>query len=384
MGLTQTGYRRRTFEEILNAKITKAKELFGEDINTEGNTPLGKYIRINAYDQYAVEELAEKIYYSLTPQTSMGQTLDRHGWKVGMTRNAAIPAMYKVKLTGTAGTLIEYGFLVGTETALTFYNTEETPIGENGTCEIIVECTEAGIIGNVAPSDINQIVNPSADIDDVIGISLVQVGEQEESDYDFIKRYEVVREGKGSCNESAIISAITKVPTVQGAYIIVNESATETVDDIPPKTIACFVDGGANYHADIAEAIFDKKPIGVGTYGDCSEIVKYGGLHDYVVSFSHAKTVDVYVNITLITDASFGADGNEEIKANLISHINSLGISKKLVTTALYSEIYSVIGVVSALVEVSTDGDTYNGNDITVEPYESCSFKQISINGTVV
>ena len=136
--LTDLGYRRRTYEEILNAKIEKARELFGEDINTEGNTALGKYIRINAYDQYNVEELAEKIYYSINPQTASGQSLDRVAWRVGMTRNVATPALYNVKVTGTAGAVVEYGFLVGTETGLQFYNTDETVIGDNGTCEIVV------------------------------------------------------------------------------------------------------------------------------------------------------------------------------------------------------------------------------------------------------
>ena len=130
MGLSEKGYRRRTYDEILESKIALAKELFGEEINTNGNTVLGKYIRINAYDQYAVEELAEKIYYSAFPQTATGQSLDRLGWSLGMSRNAAIPAQYAVKVTGTAGTTVEVGFLVGTETELNFYNVSDQVIGE--------------------------------------------------------------------------------------------------------------------------------------------------------------------------------------------------------------------------------------------------------------
>lgn len=382
--LTDLGYRKRTFEEILNAKIAKAKELFGDDINTEENTALGKYIRINAYDQFNVEEIAEKVYYSIFPQTASGQSLDRLAWMVGMERNIAVPAQYKVKVTGEVGTTVEYGFLVGTENELNFFNTEENVIGEDGTCEIIVECVEAGTIGNVASNAINKIVNPVAEIDSVIGISVEQIGTEAESDYDFRKRFEFIREGKGSCTEASITSALANIPTVQGAYVVANESATETINGVPPKTIACYVDGGKNYTQEIGEAIFDKKPIGVGTYGDQSVTVEYGALTDYKVYFSYASSVDVYIDLTIITNDKFESSGYDEIKANLSTFIESIGIGDPLITTALYAHIYSVAGVVSAVVKVATDGANYGTDNISVDPKESLSFKQIKINGTII
>lgn len=381
--VTETGYRRRTYEEILNAKIEKARELFGENINIEENTALGKYIRINAYDQYIVEETAEKIYYSIFPQTASGQSLDRLGWSVGLTRNAAVPARHNVAVVGVVGATVECGFLVSTESGINFYNTQDSTIDDSGTCIIEVECIEAGIIGNVSPSEINKIVNPSATIESVEGLNTTQIGEEEESDFDFIKRYEAVHEGKGSCNEAAIISALTRIPTVHSAYLKVNESATETIDGIPPKTIACYVDGGIDQAEAIAEAIFDNKPVGIGTYGNNRATVNYGSLV-YNVNYSYAKNVLVYVNIKLITNDDFESDGNTQIMQNVMSFIDSLEIGQPFIITALYGKIYSVKGVTSAEVEVSTNGTNYSSNNVEVSPYECCSFKELKINGTVV
>lgn len=382
--LTELGYRRRTLEEIITAKIEKAKELFGEDINTEENTPLGKFIRINAYDQFNVEEVAEHIYYSIFPQTAIGQSLDRLGWSVGMTRNAAVPARYEVNVVGFAGETIEYGFLVSTETQLNFYNTQDTVIGKDGTCTIVVECVEAGTIGNISASDICKIVNPVSYIDEVIGVSVSRVGEDEESDSEFRRRYEIVREGKGGCTVASIVSALNRIDTVQGAYVSVNESATETVDGVPPKTIACYVNGGFDKQQEIAEAIFNTKPIGVGTYGTKAIPVSYGSLKDYVIYFSHSQEVDVYAKITLITNAEYAADGDSKIKDNIDRFIASLDIGNPVITTALYSQIYSVSGVVSATIEVSTDGTSYSTGNITVKPYEHCVLKELRINEEVV
>lgn len=379
MGLTNTGYRRRTLEEIVQAKIAKARELFGENINTDENTALGKYIRINAYDQYNVEETAEKIYYSIFPQTATGQSLDRLAWSIGMSRNVATPAQYKVRVVGLAGEKVAFGFLVSTETQLKFYNTIDTVIGDDGTCIITVECVEAGTIGNVKASDICKVVNPVAYIDEVNGVEVEQVGTAEESDYDFLKRFEIVRDGKGSCNEASIISSLMNIPTVHGAYVVANEG-TEEVDGIPPKKIACYVDGGNDYHQEIAEAIFDKKPIGVGTFGAITVPVNYGGLKDYEVNFSHSSEVDVYVKLSIITSNTFEEDGGEKIANNIVAYIDSLTIGSSLITTAMYGQIYSVNGVVSAQITASKNGVEYGIDDITMQPNECCSLKKLIIN----
>lgn len=387
--LSNTGYRRRTLEEIIQAKIEKAKELFGENINTEENTALGKYIRINAYDQYKVEEIAEQVYYSIFPQTATGVSLDRLGWSVGMSRNAAIPAQHKVSITGTAGETVPYGFLVGTELGLHFYNTADTVISADGNCEIIVECVDAGEIGNVASADINKEVNPVAYVDTVQGIAIERRGEEEESDYDFRQRFEVVREGKGGCTVASIVSALTNIDTVQGAYVVVNQDLIEMHLGnnfyVDPKSIACFVKGGAEKKQEIAEAIFEKKPIGVGTNGTEMVNVSYGGLKNYSVHFSYSEEVKIYVKIEpFITNTEYQASGNSDIKANIEKFIADLNIGVGIVTTALYSQIYSVAGVVSAIVTVSTDGTTYNSNNIEIDPYNHCVLARLTINGTVI
>ncbi len=366
--ITETGYRKRTYEEILNAKSEKSKELFGEDINTEGNTVLGKINRISAYDQYNVEETMEKVYYSIFPQTASGQSLDRLAWLVGIKRNPAIPSRYSVFVTGTPETVVEYGFLVGTESGLTFYNTQETVIGDDDTCEIIVECTEAGTIGNVAATDINKIINPVTNIDEIVGLEVEQIGVDEESDYDFIKRFELVRDGKGGCTEASITSAIMSVPTVQGVYI-----------EVGTGKITCYIKGGENYHNEIAEAIFTKKPVGVATSGAITVPVSYGALQNYEIKFSHSTDVDIDVNLELVVNAKFKSNGYEEIKANIANAINNLGLGQSVIATALYGQVYCVEGVSFAALTISVKGVT--ADVINVKPNESCTLGTLTING---
>lgn len=381
MGLTETGYTRKTYDEILEDKIAKAKELFGEDIETEENTPLGKYIRINAFDQAELEETAEMIYYSAFPNTASGTSLDRLCPFVGISRNPASASQFKVTVEGTAGAEIPIGFLVGTESGITFYNTMTVTLDENGTGEIIVECTETGEIGNVNYSEITQIINPDADITSVEGIAVETLGAEIESDYSLRKRFKMAREGAGSCNESAIRASLLRVPTVTSAGVIVNDTDTTDVMGRPPHSFECYISGGENYHAEIAQMIYEKKPLGIKTYGDISHTLTDEAGYEHEIKFSHTSYIDIRIKISVKTDVTYeGATSREKIADNITAYINGLGVGNPVILSSLYGQIHAVTGVteVTALT-ISTNGSTYAATNIEVSDWEIARCIDVSV-----
>lgn len=363
----------------MSEKILKAKELFGEDIDTSDLTPLGKYIRINAYDQSLVEEDAENIYYSIFPNTATGQSLDRLCVFVGISRNPATAAEYKISITGTAGYIVPVGFEVGTESEITYYTVSEQEIGEDGTAEVEVACTQTGVIGNVLPAEINRIINPDAEIDSIIGVEQTVAGSEVESDYALRKRFEGSRT-VGGCSENAIIAAVLRVPTVTSVGIITNNTDAE-VDGRPPHSFECFVGGGENYQQQIAEAIFEYSPAGITMCGTITRTITDDSGETHEIKFSETADIMVYVRFAAEVNSLFNAEnGKEEIKINLQNYIDNIGVGEVLATTALYGKIYSVSGItnVTAL-EVSTDGVTWNTNDITAAKHEKCRFVQAQV-----
>ena len=372
MGLTANGYQRRTYDDIVNDKIQRAKELFGEDIDTSNQGPLGKFIRINAYDQAMTEEELEAVYYARFPNTASGQSLDRLLPFVGIVRNPASAAVYSVKVTGTAGYIIAAGFLVGTDDELTYQTTQDYTIDENGTCMVEVSCTEAGTMGNLSSAaDINKAVNMVADITDVQGTACLTAGADEESDTDLRVRFSAAVSGSGSCNENAIRASLLRIPTVQYAAVIVNDEGEADGDGRPPHSFECYVLGGDNYEQEIAEAIFDKRPVGIKTVGDKAvTIIDISGT-ERVVYYSPAPKVMITGRVKVKTTTAFPDEGIDLIQAGVANYINGLGIGKSLVLSALYKPLYSVMGVaeVTAL-ELSTDGGIAYGTDnITVPEY---------------
>lgn len=418
MGLTEQGYHRPAYDEILATKIQKAKDLFGENIETDEKTPLGKFIRIGAYDLAKAYEDIENVYYARFPNSATGTSLDRLCVFAGITRNPATQAIHKIKVYGEAETVIGIGELVVSSGEITFYSANEYTIPTSGSVEVEVECTEAGEIGNV--KSITEIVNPTAEISHIEYIGISEAGEDEEPDVELRKRFSAAVEGAGSSNINAIRAALLRVPTVTSVGIIVNDTDTDEKmltydttyqedkkyysksgndfmllvpgsdyavgDAIPENTVycigrptrsfECYVYGGVGYEQDIAEAIFDKCPIGIKTCSTSENPVSVtlndDGGHEHTIYFSHTETVAVYVSMKIVTDAKFeGDDGIKQVKNAITTYIDSLGVGADVVLSTLYGHIHSVVGVVEVKeLKLSTDGTTYNAANITIGEYQ--------------
>lgn len=132
--LTETGFYRPTYDELLEAQEMRARQLFGEDIDTSNLSVLGKYIRINVTDLDELWQTLEGVYNARFPNSSKGVSLERLCVFAGISRNPATYAKHLVRIAGTKDTLIEGGFLVATESQeQTFHTYEDYVLGELGT-----------------------------------------------------------------------------------------------------------------------------------------------------------------------------------------------------------------------------------------------------------
>ncbi|MBX8942579.1 baseplate J/gp47 family protein [Lysinibacillus sp. K60] len=108
--------------------------------------------------------------------------------RTGIKRKLATQATTTVIVSGTAGTLVKVGELVGTDTIL-FTVIEDAILNESGFAHIRVQCNEFGQVGNVPanaiknfPVSINGLVN-------VYNPDPVVNGYDEETDKDLRQRY---------------------------------------------------------------------------------------------------------------------------------------------------------------------------------------------------
>ena len=374
MSLTEHGFERPSYNEILEAQINRAKTLFGETIDTGELTALGKYIRINVADIDNLYQVLEGVYYARFPNTATGVSLDRLCPFAGIVRKPATYATHKILITGTAGAVIGVDFEVSTANqSVAFHLSDYYTIGINGTVEAIVECNEAGTIGNILSSTIDTIVNPLADVESVEGVEIVSYGEDRETDVSLRKRFTSAITGSGSGTAAAIKGAIMRVAEVGGCSIVENIT-DHTVGDLPPYSFSCYVQSDETPATDqqIAQAIFSKKPLGIQTYGSVQVQVVDDSRNIHTISFERVTRKDIYIQISIRITDDFADDSEDIIKANLVDFISGFSNGEGVYLSALYSYI-NITGVrnVESL-ELSTDGETYSAANIT------CTNKQIA------
>ena len=340
MAISELGFNRPSYDEILDDMESRTKQLFGETIDTSDLSALGKFIRIIAKDIDTLYQLLEGVYYSRFPNTASGKSLERLCTFAGISRNSATAARYSVTFTGTAGATIEAGYEVSDEDQSVLYYTEDDyVIGSGGTVTGYVVCDETGTEGNVTPTDINTIVNPSADVESVIGVELITEGDDGESDDELRQRFAKAITGAGSGTAEAIKGAVMRVSGVDDCTVI------EDTTNCQFKCVVAFDDTEAT-KALIAQAIFEKKPVGVKTFGTVSVGVEGEDGETHTVYFDTTAKKYIGIQFVLETNNYFEDDGAEQIKAKIINALSLYSNGQPLYTSSLYSLI-NITGVVS-------------------------------------
>lgn len=366
-GVTETGFNCPTVDDILNAKNILAKEEFGDDFDTDEKTPEGMFFRINAKAESKLCEIAEGIYYSIFPHTATGVSLDRVCEFVNLTRDSAGHAQHTIRVYGTEGYIVEAGTEFKNMEGIEFYSVMTTTIDQSDESEelprfyanLSVQCKQSGTIGNV--NDINSTVEVTPSISSVEYLTVEAYGTPAETDPELRTKFKSVVKGLGTNSANAIIANVLRVAGVNNVILIDNTTDTdEIISDgltVTAGTYAVIVhsDSTAN-EAEIAQAIFEKQPLGIPQSGAEEIIVTDNSNTDHTVKFTYVTTQNIDIAVTCKIDKSFTTSGIQEIKDNLAAYINSLGIGQEVVYTNLYEYIYKVTGVTKVTALTANNG----------------------------
>ncbi|MES3674197.1 baseplate J/gp47 family protein, partial [Bacillus velezensis] len=388
--LDETGFQRQTYSELLDGMEDKAKELFGEDINTSSKTPLGIILRIFAWFLAGIWDIAERVYNSGFVSKSEGVQLDRLGSNFGISREPAAEAVTTLFFTGEPGFVIEEQTQYTTESGIYFELIEDVVIGDDGTGTGAAVSLSKGIINNVAANTITEQAETLEGVYSVNNPEAASGGTDEESDPEFRARIKKSVEGSSASTNGGIISALLAVSGVRSANIVANNTMQTDADGNPPKSIHAYVLGGTK--VDVAQALFDSVAAGIETVGEQSVVITDASGLDHDVKFDFAKEVKIYVQLDLKTNASFPADGVNQIKKNLVYKIGGIDengssftgsqMGDDVILSQLFNAVYQVNGVSDVTIEIGKDAAALSQSNITIEPREVAQvhFSEIVVN----
>ncbi|NHN29441.1 baseplate J/gp47 family protein [Paenibacillus agricola] len=368
--LDSQGFKRKRYADLIVEMEAKAREVYGETINTSERSPLGILLRIFAWFLSKPWEKAEDVYYSAYINTAQGIQQDRLGPYVGITRIPEQFATGSVNFTGEAGHMIAAGFSVRTPSGIYFTTLSGVTLDGTGLGMAPIRASAAGARGNVAAGTIVEIVNPNPNVTSVANGTAAAGGREKESDSEFRERFQLSVSGGGASTVDSIRGALLRIADVRAATVIENTTLVTDSAGRPGKSFQAYVLGGDSQA--IAQSILDTKAAGIETYGDVSSIVTDLSGLERTIKFSYAEELAIHLRVNITRNDQYPADGDEQIRTALIRYIggeasdgslySGLGMGNDVIYTKLISAIFKVEGVEDVELEAATTGGYSAGN----------------------
>ena len=369
-GLTDAGFRRPTYAELLDALEYKARELFGSKANMTVRSPLGIFLRIFAWMLNLLFATLEDVYNSRFIDTAVGSSLYNLGRAIGLRLLGAQKAVGYLTFEGDDGVDVPEGFLTET-TAGAQYITLRSGTIRDGSVTLPASAVFPGPDGNTPEGTIKTITSPKLGIQSVINAKPFEGGRNTETDAEFREGYYLPGDFGGGLNIDAIVAEVYE--SVEAVIAVTgeeNDTDFESESGLPPHSFEVVAYGGLD--EDIAKAIFKRKAAGVQTFGNTSVAVVSASGKTYDIHFSRPTPVKVWVQVTdLVTDSHFPLDGIEQIKRNLVAFIGGntrggLNIGQPVIQVTLPTEVLKVPGVVDFNLRISADGEHFGWENIEI------------------
>ncbi len=348
-GLNEKGFVRKRYADVWEDMAKTARTIFGEDVNLQENSPLGMFIRLNAWEIATAWQVAEDVYYSAFVDFAEGHQLDLVCQYIGIRRTAAQPAQGTIKFTGTLnGTIIPVGTKVQTVEGIVFETVEETFLS-SGEATAKIEAVEPGEGGNLQAGTITEMVDTIEGInDEVLNEAPTAEGRESETDHDLRTRYKRSVQNPGQATAGAVEAAIMDIPEVWDAYVRENDTDSPVpVGDVtmPIKSIYPLVHYGDD--AEIARKIYETKAAGIQSFapeesGVVVQVEDTRGV-THPIGFDRPDEIYICVDATLETDESFG--GTDAVEEAIETYLNSRGIARDVIYTRLIATAQNFTGV---------------------------------------
>lgn len=373
-GLTDAGFRRPTYAELLDALERKAREAFGPKANLTVRSPLGIFLRIYAWMLNLLFSTLEDVYNSRFIDTAVGSSLYNLGRAIGLRLLGAQKAVGYLTFSGTDGIEVPEGYLAET-IAGTQYITLQSGVILDGSVTLPASAVTPGPEGNTLENTISVITNPKSGITAVRNNSAFEGGRNTETDDEFRERYYLSVDFAGGVNIDAIVAEIYEnVEAVIAVTGEENDTDLESSTGLPPHSIEIVAYGGLD--EEVAAAIYRRKAAGIQTFGNTTVPVITAAGATYNIHFSRPTPVNVWVKVfNLKTDRTFPLDGVEQIKQHIIDFIGAntrggLNIGQAVICVKVPTEVLKVNGVVDFDLQLSADGEHFSWDNVVIAARE--------------
>lgn len=367
-GLTAAGFELKRLETILTEINDAMKAIFGENLNVDPESPDGQVNGVMAETFANLWELAQLVYDAYIPSNSTGVPLSELVQLNAILRKQELPSTVTLSVTGTNGTFIPLGSLASTDDGTVFSTDAEITIA-GGVGSSASTATETGPLTAVAGT-ITNIDTPITGWDTVTNAADATVGQYVETDSELrARRIRSIETTATSVLES-ILAAVLEIEDVEDAKIFDNETDIVDPDGLDPHSFLVVVEGGDD--TEIAQVIYNKKPLGIPTNGTTTEVIVDSQGYNHDIKFSRPTPIDIYVKVTLEPGLTY--DGDLVVKQAIIDYADGVLIEGKgfgIADDVIYSEMFTPINQpslgVASVTELLIDTVSPPTGEVTID-----------------
>ena len=380
----KNGLQTLTQNEIVDNLTQDFKDIYGEDINVESNSPDGQAINIFAQmleDQY---ELLSQVNASFDPDQAVGTVLDQRCAINGIQRKGGTYTYVTIEVEADRSVTLDGIDRVAPEQAYTISDNEgnlfvlsATSSINSGTSQLVFRALNVGNV-EVLP---NTITTPVTIILGVLsvnnpGIATTQ-GTNEETDAELRERRKRSVSISNQGYVDGLAAALENLSDVTKVSVYQNRGNTTDADGIPGHSIWVVIQGGTD--AEIGQVMDNKVAGGVGMKGSQSVNVEQsdGQIATYYFDRPSAQTLYIKLDITPLNGQTIVYD---EIKSALVNGM-SFQPNETVDSSAIICYIKSIQDNVALTCQVSTDGTTW---ETVVTPTTKDKYFQITTDSITI
>lgn len=404
-GLLDTGFVRKTLQEIRQEMNIELWEEFGYSLDLSDRSPLGVLIGVIAESISKTWEQLESVHASFDPDNATGVALEQRAALTNTVRALPKQSTVEAWCTGDAGTIISDGSIIrvsGTENRFviptggtlvaatpfvisTTYLIDDVVTYDDG----IYICFSAGVATSVpAPGiqgtvlgqsttssaavwryvgegdaylvldavsenfdaviatngTLTEVVTTTTGWDGVNNMVDALPGFISEPDATLRLRRLIELAGVGTSTRDAVRAALIRLENVVSVEANWNVTSLTDANGVPPNSVRFMIIGGDD--SEIIQTLSETMSGGIQTIGSVSGTVEDGEGKNQTYSFSRPADTNMYVSLNVQYDVGeYPVNGDELVAKAIVAYGEALPIGRDITSSAVKSACFSVPGV---------------------------------------
>jgi len=369
--LNQNGLSVKTAVEIRAELNTALRNIYGNEINLDQNSPDGQMVGI--YTQAAVDlrELITNAYNSFNPDRAIGRLLDERVVINNIIRKGGTYTITPIDITVDSTVTLQgldedfndingSGFTVQDNAGNQFILIDTTELTA-GTTTLQFRSKEIGLV-NVTVGTVQNAVTIVLGVTNINNSSApTTIGQEEETDAQLRLRRQqsVALSSNGYAN--GLLGNVLNKDGVIDARLYENVTNAIDSDGIPAHGMWLIVEGGAN--SDIGDVIYTRKSVGSNMKGNIEVNIETQSGALFVAKFDRPNAQDLYIRFDIQETKSGTVFNQTAIKNTIVSNLKYLiggyAETSEITTVARQSINDNGGGGVAVNVEISNDGTSW-------------------------